>query len=240
MKKMFTLIELLVVIAIIAILASMLLPALGKAREKARAINCMSNLKQLGTCLALYAEDNEGCIPPGRTYGTGSMYWSSSVEGAGYLLPYLPMLLSNPGAHIGEVGSTRSKLSCPSYATSATDTYTYGYNIIVGRLRSTAPAALGHLRKLSRYRHITKTSIISDVQSVTGAYSEPRPQGTPPPSDYYVKFRHGNKNQANVLFADGHCEARKFGEIPDDTSPGWTNCRTKFWFWNPMAPDTYW
>src|SRR5262245_41431729 len=73
-KTGFTLIELLVVIAIIAILASLLLPTLGKAKARAQGIKCLSNMKQMQLAWLMYADENNDRVPPNDAWSTTSGY----------------------------------------------------------------------------------------------------------------------------------------------------------------------
>ena len=91
-KTGFTLIELLVVIAIIAILAAILFPVFAQAREKARAIACLSNTNQIGLALLQYIQDNDETYPSGTNYTSvgGTLYLTKNPAGwAGQIYPYV-------------------------------------------------------------------------------------------------------------------------------------------------------
>lgn len=114
--KGFTLIELLFVIAIIAMLASLLLPALGRAKSTAMQLKCSGNLRQIGQLQSLYAGDHDSYLMPGTPYGYAWTWLANQY--APTVIPSYAMLDKKPGIY-----------TCPADATWVKSLYTsYPFN----------------------------------------------------------------------------------------------------------------
>ena len=226
--KCFTLIELLVVIAIIAILASMLLPALSKAKETAKTIACSGQLKQIGTALALYAMDYGDYMPPFSGTGTG---WAAMVD-KDYL--FEPAAVWNG---VGMVRKPKSVFWCPSTripagipAAGASNAYiTHSYGTFQSGDTRTYSLTPPWYSGINLAKVCAKTTQWKDPVSLTllfdGLISPTAlgpvlgtPDWMPVAGAYNGKIDPRHNKNTNIVFADFHVDLLNWHQLVTDNS----------------------
>jgi len=196
-KKSFTLIELLVVIAIIAILASMLLPALNNARAVALRTKCAGNLKQIGLANQMYFNDvgfHAAYWP--SVQGNLTSCWGGSVHP---LYDYLPDVMKYRGSVLSD--GTASNYACPVVRPdSSTDQYTIGVNTLAFGPADTwrNDSRIPHRERWLASRNIKMPSEIGHF----GDSSHISWDGAK------IDYRHNNS--ANSVYLDGHVDSVRY------------------------------